>query len=99
MRLCTDNIGDIDGFSSLLSQPGVDPDIRDQVEHKLVHVNFSVLTSSLAQHGRTLLVQVCYNGRTDIVQLLITYGADVDLPSEVSTQSTYTFSNQHLPIV
>ena len=31
MVLCASNVGDIQEFTYLLSQPGVDPDICDQV--------------------------------------------------------------------
>ena len=35
-RLHVKNIGDMSEFSFLLSQPGVDPNIYDKVERKLV---------------------------------------------------------------
>ena len=38
IQLCVDNLGDINEFSRLLSQPGVDPNIRYQVRNELTNV-------------------------------------------------------------
>ena len=37
--LCVENIGDVSEFTHLLSQPGVDPNVLDQVSHELVHIH------------------------------------------------------------
>ena len=44
--LCQKNIGDISEYSHLLNQPGVDPNIRDQVRYE-IHGQSSKLNTSL----------------------------------------------------
>ena len=85
IQLCVDNVGDVSEFSHLLSQPGVDPNIRDQVGHSIIRYgHLCIQNVNVVQHGWTILCHICYNGRYEVAQLLIQHKANVNLTNNVS---------------
>ena len=54
------------------------------------HVIVSVLTHSVPQWGMTALMSASYCGHTDVVQLLLSSGAQVDLQTEVKHNINYS---------
>ena len=47
------------------------------------HCDSSVLSQCVPQNGATALMLASHNGHTDVVQLLLSSGAQVDLQSKV----------------
>ena len=76
---------DIDLFSSFLEQ-GVDPNIFNEVSTAVIMIVGSCHDNTVdhLQRGFHALFYAIYNGREDLVKLLMQYHADVDLASRVS---------------
>ena len=51
-----------------------------------------------SQYGRTSLWHACYHGRIDLVRILIEYGADVNLPTDVSLSILLVYISRCLMI-
>ena len=85
MFLCSSGTGDISEFQYLLSQPGLDTNIYDKVCSMLNHNTIIPLFFCFhqMQDGLSLLWHASFHGRTDIIQLLLDHGAEVDFPNDV----------------
>ena len=59
----------------------------------LHHVIFTVLSHSVPQRGWTALMWASDSGHTDVVQLLLSSGALVDLQTEVRHNIKYLYLN------
>ena len=72
-------------FQYLLSQPGLETNIYGKVMF-VVHNNYIIATLDLhlnIQDGTSLLWSASLHGRTDVIQLFLDHGAEVDLPDDV----------------
>ena len=54
------------------------------------HVIVTVLSHSVPQYGSTALMCASYSGHTDVVQLLLSSGAQVDLQEMVKHNINYS---------
>ena len=84
--LCSSGTGDISEFQYLLSQPGLDTNIYNKVRCIVVITlePYTLIGSLHPQNGRTPLYWLSAYSRTELVQLLLEHGAEVDLPNDVS---------------
>ena len=82
---------DINVFASFLEQ-GVDPDVYDEVSSAVIMIISSCHDNTVdrLQHGCHALFYAIYNGRGDLVELLMRYHADVDLALRVSVYGLLT---------
>ena len=96
--MCAECTGDIAKIQHILNQPGVDTNIYDQVGQYFVIAYIDELLFFLGmQKGCTPLWYASEQGKTDLVQLLLEYGVDIDLPTDVSIYSQHISPGMYVP--
>ena len=71
----------------VLAEAKPDPNITDKVELHYTHYCIVEIRSRSCislQDGDTALILAVSNGHTDIMKILVDYGADMDIKGEVS---------------